>query len=93
MADPGEVPAVKRPPDVIVPSPVTDQFAGTFELNCRVLPSISVTVAGETVIHAKWGEGVVLDVKGEGDRAEATVRFPSVGEKRLALSLAPIKRV
>ncbi len=48
--------------------------------------------AGETVVHAKWGEGVVLEVKGTGDRAEATVRFPSVGEKRLALSLAPIKR-
>jgi len=48
--------------------------------------------AGETVVHAKWGEGVVLDVKGEGDRAEARVRFPAVGEKHLALSLAPIKR-
>ena len=48
--------------------------------------------AGETVVHAKWGEGVVLHVQGEGDRAEAQVRFPSVGEKHLALSLAPIKR-
>jgi DNA helicase-2/ATP-dependent DNA helicase PcrA len=48
--------------------------------------------AGETVVHAKWGEGVVLQVKGEGERAEAMVRFPSVGEKHLALSLAPIKR-
>jgi DNA helicase-2/ATP-dependent DNA helicase PcrA len=48
--------------------------------------------AGETVVHAKWGEGVVLEVQGEGDRAEAKVRFPAVGEKHLALSLAPIKR-
>jgi DNA helicase-2/ATP-dependent DNA helicase PcrA len=48
--------------------------------------------AGEDVVHAKWGEGVVLDVAGEGDKAEAVVRFPSVGEKRLLLSLAPIKR-
>ena len=55
-------------------------------------PSCSGLRAGETVVHAKWGEGVVLEVKGEGDRAEATVRFPSVGEKHLALSLAPIKR-
>jgi DNA helicase-2/ATP-dependent DNA helicase PcrA len=47
---------------------------------------------GETVVHAKWGEGVVLEVMGAGDRAEAKVRFPSVGEKHLALSLAPIKR-
>ena len=48
--------------------------------------------AGETVVHAKWGEGVVIDVRGDGDKAEAKVRFPSVGEKHLALSLAPIKR-
>ncbi|MBV9660779.1 MAG: DNA helicase PcrA [Acidimicrobiales bacterium] len=48
--------------------------------------------AGETVVHAKWGEGVVLDVRGQGDRAEARVRFPAVGEKHLALALAPLKR-
>ena len=48
--------------------------------------------AGETVVHAKWGEGVVLSVEGQGDKAEARVRFPSVGEKHLALSLAPLKR-
>jgi DNA helicase-2/ATP-dependent DNA helicase PcrA len=48
--------------------------------------------AGETVVHAKWGEGVVISVRGEGDKAEAKVRFPSVGEKHLALSLAPLKR-
>ena len=48
--------------------------------------------AGETVVHAKWGEGVVLSVQGEGEKAEAKVRFPSVGEKHLALVLAPLKR-
>jgi len=47
---------------------------------------------GENVVHAKWGEGVVIEVHGEGDRAEARIRFPSVGEKHLALSLAPLKR-
>ena len=48
--------------------------------------------AGDDVVHAKWGEGVVLDVAGRGDKTEAVVRFPSVGEKRLLLSLAPLKR-
>jgi DNA helicase-2/ATP-dependent DNA helicase PcrA len=48
--------------------------------------------AGETVVHGKWGEGVVLDVWGQGEKAEARVRFPSVGEKHLALALAPLKR-
>jgi hypothetical protein len=35
---------------------------------------------------------VVLEVVGEGEKAEATVHFPSVGDKRLNLSLAPLKR-
>jgi DNA helicase-2/ATP-dependent DNA helicase PcrA len=48
--------------------------------------------SGDDVVHAKWGEGVVIDVSGEGDKAEAVVQFPSVGEKRLLLSLAPLKR-
>ncbi|MDQ1429055.1 MAG: ATP-dependent helicase UvrD/PcrA, partial [Acidimicrobiaceae bacterium] len=46
----------------------------------------------DDVVHAKWGEGVVLEVAGMGDRAEATVHFPSVGQKRLNLSMAPLKR-
>jgi DNA helicase-2/ATP-dependent DNA helicase PcrA len=48
--------------------------------------------AGDDVVHAKWGEGVVLEVAGEGEKSEAVVQFPSVGEKRLLLSLAPLKR-
>ncbi len=46
----------------------------------------------DDVVHAKWGEGVVLEVVGEGEKAEATVHFLSVGDKRLNLSLAPLKR-
>jgi DNA helicase-2/ATP-dependent DNA helicase PcrA len=47
---------------------------------------------GETIVHAKWGEGVVLSVRGAGDGATATVRFPGLGEKQLLLHMAPIKR-
>ena len=47
---------------------------------------------GDDVVHAKFGEGVILDVKGEGDKAEATVRFPGVGEKILLLAWAPLKK-
>ncbi|MGH9077869.1 MAG: UvrD-helicase domain-containing protein [Acidimicrobiales bacterium] len=48
---------------------------------------------GETVVHAKWGEGVVVELGGgDGARAEATVRFPGLGDKRLMLALAPLKR-
>jgi DNA helicase-2/ATP-dependent DNA helicase PcrA len=49
--------------------------------------------AGDDVRHARWGEGVILDVIGSGEKAEAVIRFPSVGEKRLLLSWAPLEKV
>lgn len=48
--------------------------------------------AGDDVVHTRWGEGVVLEIEGDDDEAVAVVRFPSVGEKRLLLSVAPIKK-
>ncbi len=45
---------------------------------------------GDDVRHNVWGDGVVLLVEGDGDKAEAVVRFASVGEKRLLLSWAPL---
>jgi DNA helicase II / ATP-dependent DNA helicase PcrA len=47
---------------------------------------------GDDVVHGKWGEGVILELIGAGDKAEALVRFPSVGEKRLLLAWAPLKK-
>ncbi|MDP8976146.1 MAG: DNA helicase PcrA [Actinomycetota bacterium] len=47
---------------------------------------------GDDVVHAKWGEGVVLEILGRGDKAEAVVRFPDEGEKRLLLAWAPLKK-
>jgi DNA helicase-2/ATP-dependent DNA helicase PcrA len=48
--------------------------------------------AGDTVIHDKWGEGVVLTVQGRGSDARATVHFDEVGEKHLILAYAPLRR-
>ena len=48
---------------------------------------------GDDVRHAQWGEGVIVDIDGAGDEAEASVRFPAVGEKRLLLSWAPLERI
>jgi DNA helicase-2/ATP-dependent DNA helicase PcrA len=47
---------------------------------------------GEDVVHGKWGEGIVLAVEGAGDKTEVVVAFPGLGEKRLLLAWAPIKR-
>jgi DNA helicase-2/ATP-dependent DNA helicase PcrA len=47
---------------------------------------------GDDVVHRKWGEGIILSIRGSGDKAEAVVRFPSVGEKTLLLAWAPLER-
>jgi DNA helicase-2/ATP-dependent DNA helicase PcrA len=49
--------------------------------------------AGDAVHHRHFGTGRVLEVEGEGEAAVATVHFPGVGTKRLALSYAPLRRV
>jgi DNA helicase-2/ATP-dependent DNA helicase PcrA len=61
-----------------------ESSSGAHELGLR---------AGDDVVHRAWGEGVVLAVHGEGDRAEAVVRFASKGEKRLLLAWAPLVRL
>jgi DNA helicase II / ATP-dependent DNA helicase PcrA len=48
---------------------------------------------GDDVRHNQWGEGVIIDIEGSGDKAEASVHFPSVGEKRLLLSWAPLEKI
>ncbi len=53
---------------------------------------ITVPLVGAQVRHAKFGEGRVLEVEGEGSRAVVTVQF-AVGVKRLALGYAPLEAV
>ena len=48
---------------------------------------------GDTVLHDRWGEGVVISVSGMGTDARATVAFEDVGEKHLMLAFAPLKRL
>ena len=54
------------------------------------LPGLRV---GDDVGHDTFGEGVVLDVIGEGEKAEAVIRFRDVGEKRLLLAWAPLQKL
>jgi DNA helicase II / ATP-dependent DNA helicase PcrA len=48
--------------------------------------------AGDRIVHARWGEGRIVSVRGEGDKAEATIRFPRVGDKQFLLAATPLKR-
>ncbi len=56
-------------------------------------PAMPAIRVGDDVVHETFGEGVVLDVEGGGDSAEAVVRFRDVGEKRLLLAWAPLRRL
>ena len=48
---------------------------------------------GDDVRHGKFGEGVIIGMEGIGDKAEAIIRFPDVGEKRLLLAWSPLVRL
>jgi DNA helicase-2/ATP-dependent DNA helicase PcrA len=49
-------------------------------------------VPGDQIVHARWGEGKVVEVAGEGDRAEAVIAFPRHGKKKFLLQMTPLKR-
>lgn len=47
---------------------------------------------GDTAVHRKWGEGIVLAVTGTGKNMELKIKFPEVGMKRLLAAMAPIEK-
>jgi hypothetical protein len=48
---------------------------------------------GAKVRHARWGEGMVVGVEKEGSDVLVTVRFASVGRKRLSLQYAHLEEL
>ena len=48
---------------------------------------------GDRVSHDTFGLGTVVEVSGDGDRAQATIDFGSAGEKRLLLRYAPVEKL
>jgi DNA helicase-2/ATP-dependent DNA helicase PcrA len=64
--------------------PAPSAPANSFELGLRV---------GDDVEHPAFGEGVIIEIRGQGDKAEATIRFRGVGTKHLSLAWAPLKKL
>jgi DNA helicase-2/ATP-dependent DNA helicase PcrA len=64
--------------------PAPPQPSGADQLGLRV---------GDDVRHAKFGEGVIIELRGDGDKTDARVHFADVGEKVLLLSWAPLQKV
>lgn len=60
------------------------QQTNTREIGLRV---------GDSVEHAVFGEGIVIDITGSGDKTEAVVNFREKGRKHLLLAWAPLKKV
>jgi len=56
----------------------------------REAPALAI---GDTVLHDKWGEGVVLAMQGTGTAAIATIAFETAGEKRVLVGYAPLRKV
>jgi DNA helicase-2/ATP-dependent DNA helicase PcrA len=48
---------------------------------------------GSTVVHAKYGRGLVLRKEGEGDGEKLTISFPGYGLKKLMAKFAELKTV
>jgi DNA helicase-2/ATP-dependent DNA helicase PcrA len=48
---------------------------------------------GESVSHAKFGEGVIINIEGSGSNCRAQINFGAVGIKVLDLSVAKLERL
>ena len=48
---------------------------------------------GDDVRHAKYGDGVIVGLRGSGEDTEARIRFPEVGEKSFILAWSPVERI
>jgi len=48
---------------------------------------------GDDVRHNTFGEGVIIDMEGSGDKTQATVHFRDAGQKILLLSWAPLEKL
>jgi DNA helicase II / ATP-dependent DNA helicase PcrA len=48
---------------------------------------------GDDVRHAKYGDGVIVGLRGSGEDTEARIRFSEVGEKSFILAWAPVERI
>ena len=68
----------------IARTPTGPSPSGADELGLKV---------GDDVRHAKFGEGVIIDLQGTGDKTEATVHFADAGQKILLLSWAPLEKI
>ncbi|CAN2233715.1 MAG: DNA helicase PcrA [Candidatus Nanopelagicaceae bacterium] len=71
----------------------TSHFTPAPRATGRKVSTTMVLEVGDRVSHDTFGLGSVVAVIGSGDRAEATINFGSLGEKRLLLRYAPVEKL
>ncbi len=71
----------------------TSHFTPAPRATGRKSSTTMVLEVGDRVSHDTFGLGTVVGVVGTGDRAEATINFGSLGEKRLLLRYAPVEKL
>ena len=64
----------------------------TNKLASRVSEQSTGWRIGETVYHAKFGEGVIVNIEGSGTNARASINFGKAGMKLLDLGIAKLDR-
>ncbi len=47
---------------------------------------------GDTAIHAKWGNGTIIDVVGNGAAMKLKIEFPTMGIRMVMAKFAPVKK-
>lgn len=81
-------PARPEPPTRSLPKPIAHE-----EPEERPIPTTTRYRSGQKVLHAKFGEGTVIESKLTGTDEEVSVAFPNIGVKKLAASFANLKIV
>jgi DNA helicase-2/ATP-dependent DNA helicase PcrA len=70
-----------------------EQGDGRGQPEAVMVAAVPEVSAGDTVLHDRFGEGVVISVSGRGTDTEVLIHFEDEGEKRLLLAYAPLKKV
>ena len=73
----------------------TGQPAAVVQSSAQSYKKPSIYDPGDHVMHAKFGEGVIIRVRGEGSDVRVMVRFNDtrVGVKEIAASIAPMMKI
>jgi len=78
----GDAPFRRRDPDLRTAPAAVPQTAANAALR-----------VGDDVRHPSFGDGIIIEIRGSGASAEASVRFADGGTKHLALDWAPLTRI